>query len=575
MKKGEVVMKKVGTMLSVAIVTAGVLAGCSWSNKESSSVPESSSATKETSTTGLKDGKYDPPITITIAKQQDENAGNYMPGESLNDNVLTRWGEKNLGIKIETTLLGGDGNGYNTKLRLALSTSDPLPDVIPVYDATIASDLMESGRVRDVTEDIKNYMPERIKEIYKQYPTTFNPVVKDGKIYGMAISPNLIDGEVMLIRQDWLDKLNLKAPTTIDEFENVIAAFTNDDPDGNHKNDTYGFTFSGKDTYNTGWVSDPIMIFSAFTGKNLPGAWYNDNGKLTYGSVAPGNKEALAKLHDWYSKGYLNKELATKGAWDAIADFTEGKAGIIVGRPWLYNSVKDVEKNISGAKIAAAPTINAIDGGPTYQTGQLYDGVFMFNKDFENMEGFFLYYDKLYDAAFGTGEFKYGYFQGYDYDIVNGEVTYDPAKFNKPLNQVQGVGKMLFTKNTPSVDGPGKSFYDLANGATPDNGILIRSNAADQTIKDGYLISYNNRDSLLPNAFNGPPTKTMQNKWEQLSTMEREAYTKIIYGKESPDFFDDFVKQWNEKGGAQITQEVNDWYAAASKVDFMSAMGLQ
>ena len=141
------------------------------------------------------------------------------------------------------------------------------PDLFPVYDTTLANDLIESGRVKEVTEDIAKYMPARLKEIYKQYPTTFNPVVRDGKVYGMAISPNLTEGQVMLIRQDWLDSLGLEAPTTIDEFESVIAAFTNEDPDGNGKNDTYGFTFSGKDGYNTGWVSDPVMIFSAYTGK--------------------------------------------------------------------------------------------------------------------------------------------------------------------------------------------------------------------------------------------------------------------------------------------------------------------
>jgi putative aldouronate transport system substrate-binding protein len=399
--------------------------------------------------------------------------------------------------------------------------------------------------------------------------------VKDGKIYGMAIAPNLVEGEVMLIRQDWLDKLHLKAPTNIDEFEQVIAAFTNDDPDGNGKKDTYGFTFSGKDGYNTGWVSDPIMIFSAFTGKNLAGMWHNDNGKLTYGSVDPGNKQALAKLHDWYDKGYLNKELAVKAAWDAIADFTEGKAGIIVGRPWLYGSVKDVEKNIAGAKIAVAPTINGVSGDRTYQMAQLNDGVFMFSKDFNNMEAFFKYYDKLYDAAFGTGDFKYGYAQGYDYDIVNGQVTFDPAKFNKPLKEIQGVGKMSFTKNTPSVDEAGKPFYEVFKGAKPETGVQIRAAAADPTMIEGFAISYENRDALLPTAFNGPPTKTMQTKWEQLSTMEKETYTKIIYGKEPVDSFDDFVKQWNDKGGSQITQEVNEWFANASKVDFMSSMGLK
>ncbi|AIQ37145.1 hypothetical protein R50345_22350 [Paenibacillus sp. FSL R5-0345] len=557
-------MKKTGVLLTTTALMAGLLAGCGSDGKESN-------AAKSV----LKDGKYDPAITISIAKQQDENAGKYINGESLNDNVLTRWGVDNLGINIQTTLLGGDASQYNTKLRLALTGSEKLPDVLPVYDTSLENDLIQSGLVKDIADDINKYMPDRLKEIYKQYPTTFNPVVQDGKVYGMAISPNLTEGQVLLIRQDWLDKLNLKAPTTIDEFETVIAAFTNDDPDGNGKNDTYGFDFSGKDSYNTGWVSDSVMIFSAFTGKNLPGQWYNDNGKLTYGSVADGTKEALAKLQDWYSKGYLNKELATQGAWDALADFTEGKAGIIMGRPWLYGSVKDVETNVKGAKIKAYPTIKGVNSDRTYQSGQQNDGVFMFNKDFNNMEAFFLYYDKLYDAAFGTGDFKYGYAQGYDYDIVNDEVVFDSKKFNTPLDAAQGVGKMAFTKNTPSVDGPGQSFYDLSKGMEASNGVLIRSASNDETTKEGYVISYENSEALLPNAFNGPPTKTMQTSWEQLNTMEKEVFTKIIYSKEPLSAYDDFVKQWHEKGGTKITEEINEWYNNASKVDVMSQMGLK
>ncbi|MGE6576718.1 hypothetical protein ACQKFM_17515 [Paenibacillus xylanexedens] len=552
-------------MVSMVMLSAILVAGCSKGESASETAPASV----------LKDGKYDPPFTITIAKQQDENAGKYINGETLNDNVLTRWGEQNLGIKIQTTLLGGDASQYNTKLRLALTGSEKLPDVLPVYDTMLVNDLIESGQVKEITEDISTYMPDRIKEIYKQYPTTFNPVVREGKVYGMAIAPNLTEGEVMLIRQDWLDRLNLEAPTTIDEFEQVIAAFTNEDPDGNGKKDTYGFTFSGKDSYNTGWVSDPVMIFSAYTGKHLPRQWHNDNGKLTYGSVADGNKEALAKLRDWYAKGYLNKELATQGAWDALSDFTEGKAGIIIGRPWLYDSVKDVEKNVEGAKISAYPTIQGVNGDKTYQSAQLNDGVFMFNKDFQNMEAFFLYYDKMYDAAFSTGDFKYGYAQGYDYDIVNDEVTFDPTKFNTPLEAVQGVGKMAFTKNTPSVDGPGQSYYDLANGVKADTGVLIQSASKDQTTQDGYRISYENRDVLLPNEFNGPPTPTMQNVWEQLTTMEQETFTKIIYGNEPLEAFDTFVKQWHEKGGDTVIEEVNEWYNQASETDVMTLMNLK
>ncbi|MCI1859601.1 MAG: hypothetical protein LKI80_15870 [Sporolactobacillus sp.] len=561
-------MKKLfGRITTLAICTltvAGLLGGCGTGSDSDASGP----------TSKLKNGKYDPPITMTIAKQQDENAGKYINGESLNNNVWTKWAKKHTGIIQKTTLLGGNADNYNTKLRLALTGSQKLPDVLPVYDTKLMNDLIESGRVKDVSQDIEKYMPERLKKIYRQYPQSFNPVVKDGKIYGLAIAPNLTEGEVMFIRQDWLDKLHLKAPTTIAEFEKVIAAFTNDDPDGDGKKDTYGWAVSGKATYNTGWVSDPVMAFSAYSGKNLPNQWTEENGKLVYGSVQPGIKQGLSTLRKWYSKGYLNKELGTQDAWTATEEFVKGKAGIIVARPWF--GVTDLLSTVKGSKVQTYPLIKGVNGGLTYQQGQINDGVFMFNKNFKYMKGFFLLYDKLYDEAFGTGDFKYGYAKGYDYDIVNGKVTYDPTKFNKPLKEIQSVGKMTFAKNSPITDGPGKTAYELEQGKKlPSNYRTLMYKAMPNYERRGYAISYENRANLLPNAFNGAPTETMQSSWEQLQTLESETFTKIIYGRLPLSAYDKFVKDWNAKGGSQITKEVNQWSKSVDPDDILTKTGLK
>jgi hypothetical protein len=37
-------------------------------------------------------------------------------------------------------------------------------------------------------------------------------------------------------------------------------------------------------------------------------------------------------------------------------------------------------------------------------------------------------------------------------------------------------------------------------------------------------------------------------------------FLKIIVGKSSIDEFDNYVSQWKNLGGEQITKEVNDWY---------------
>ena len=294
-------MRRRSTMLTALLLTSVVLLGGCGSK---------STGTTEVSTQNA-DGKYEPALTITIAKQLDENAGKYDEGDDINNNPMTRLTEEKLGIKMDTVLLGGDAGNYDTKLCLALTGSEDLPEVFPVYGTQMIADMIESGRVKDITQDIEKYMPDRIKEIYDQYPETFYPLTKDGKIYGLACPPALTESQVMIIRQDWLDHLGLQAPTNMDEFEAVIKAFTEDDPDGNGKKDTYGFTYAGDGIYNTGWVSDPVILFSANSGKHVPGMWQEDeNGQLVYGSVCEGNKATLERMAQWHANGWIFQEAA-------------------------------------------------------------------------------------------------------------------------------------------------------------------------------------------------------------------------------------------------------------------------
>ncbi|WP_347835768.1 hypothetical protein [Gracilibacillus sp. JCM 18860] len=46
----------------------------------------------------------------------------------------------------------------------------------------------------------------------------------------------------IIYRKDWAENLGLEAPTTTDEFMEMVRAFTEDDPDGNGKDDTFGLT---------------------------------------------------------------------------------------------------------------------------------------------------------------------------------------------------------------------------------------------------------------------------------------------------------------------------------------------
>lgn len=61
-----------------------------------------------------------------------------------------------------------------------------------------------------------------------------------GKLYGVPFLKDVARNGVV-IRKDWLDKLGLEVPKTTGELMAVAKAFTEQDPDGNGKKDTYGF----------------------------------------------------------------------------------------------------------------------------------------------------------------------------------------------------------------------------------------------------------------------------------------------------------------------------------------------
>src|SRR5690606_34606551 len=56
------------------------------------------------------------------------------------------------------------------------------------------------------------------------------------------------------IRKDWLYKLNMPIPKNYDQYLETLRAFRNNDPDGNGKKDTYGFSLSaGGTSLGTDW----------------------------------------------------------------------------------------------------------------------------------------------------------------------------------------------------------------------------------------------------------------------------------------------------------------------------------
>ena len=81
-----------------------------------------------------------------------------------------------------------------------------------------------------------------------------------------------------IIRKDWLDRLGLEAPTTIDEWVTVLEAFRDEDANGDgNPNNEIPFTVGGHAWYTTYWANGwGLHLFQS-------DGWYPDeNGQMQH-----------------------------------------------------------------------------------------------------------------------------------------------------------------------------------------------------------------------------------------------------------------------------------------------------
>ncbi len=365
-------------ILSLTLFSIGLLIGCSDENTSSENIPDGNGEEPEV-------------VTITTARTLDDGTV-FKDGEDVHDNVVTHWAEEELGIKFVTEWTQPNDEQLNTQLRLMMSSGEKLPDVFLVSNGSIKADLIESGLVMPIEDAIEEYASPRLKELFDEFPQAFYPSTRDGVRYGIPRYSGGNGSDTLLwIRQDWLDKFDLEAPETIEELEEVMEIFVNEDPNESGQDDTLGITLSGGDGgFGRANITDSSFVFGAY-GDYTPGYWSQaEDGSLVYGSIQPSIKEGLAKLNEWYEKGYLARDVAILSGGDAQDSFISGRSGIMAAPPWAHGyPLGEMAQINPDAIVKPYPHVS----GPGNQAGRKGEGYivgsFLFNSEFEHMDKFF------------------------------------------------------------------------------------------------------------------------------------------------------------------------------------------
>ena len=542
-----------------------ILAGCkSPAGFVSNDNEEYNARMEEARTTPF--GAYPETIEYTLGKMTSVNNSNMPENDTYTDNAYTRYIKSVINVQNVDVFEANDSQ-YDTNVSMVISMGS-LPDIMVVSSQDEVEQLVGAGLIEDLTESYNNCISDRIRKMYESYGDSLKDMVTyDGKIMALP-ETNITDGpNLVWLRKDWMDKLGLSEPHTIDDVVNIVKHFISEDPgnngvDASGKPNTVGLAVDTDVTGECGYSSEFLLdiIFACFGA--YPKQWImNDDGEIVYGSVTDEAKEALSYINSLYNQGVIDNDFLLRTSTNICELIENGLCGSFFGPWWAPNNplANAVSRN-PDANWQPYLIATDSDGTTSYHSQNPCYKYVVVRKGYEHPEiaakMISVMFDKVRFDCTDSEEFK-NYYQ------LNVEPTARPLSINVDYNNALSIcyrnidATISGRKNPDSLELLERSFYDACSEYIKNaNKTSTQWAAYMSRIKACSLIAQDNIkvvDSLYFKT-----TDTMKSHWWRLKAKEKEAYLKIISGEEDISYFDRFVKEWNEQGGQTITSEVSE-----------------
>lgn len=532
--------KRLMAVLMVGVMVGSLFTGCSKSTDKNSNT----SAT--TGTPSASENTGEERMTLELWTTNRDAANNQ-------DAWYVKKIEDEFNVDIVLKVRNEGGTDYSDWLTLTLSGKDA-PDWFrdQAIGITMLNDYVKQGLVAEldpemVKENMPNYMAyvSKYSHIFGDDPLSLYAV--DGKAYSIPDAKvDLSQFCLMAYRQDWLDKLGLKAPETLDDFTEVMKAFTFNDPDGNGANDTYGYIGI---TGSSDWAFSPI--FAAFG--TYPGLWYaKEDGTVTRGEIEPGTKEALKYIKSLYDMGVIDPEWMTidfEQAKDKMVSSVDGASwqnwdSILNPTGW-WSTLKDTVPDASWAVTSGVAGPNGDKG--VMQFNPLAGVGLVFSKHMEKEPEKLAKYLQVFDAIAGDPAWYEAEIWGQEGETftkdTNGERQYTEAYSTEEARTKFGIGTVYrfpsleIFEYEPEVHDPitfSKEVYDIRKGTL-------------DIAKGKYNIL---------GTFNLPTFSDVSADLPDMNVV----FTEMITGERDIEEFDTVVQEWMDKGGKESIEEAQKVY---------------
>ena len=269
-------------------------------------------------------------LTITMSFDMPGGVGTRFT--DFNEHTVFQEVEQRTGVHIEFVSAGGMGDAEALTLWAAAGT---LPDLIP----NAASNYPGGGEVAvadDILMDVSPYLeyaPDydyyrtRTAEDEQDSLTDSGYVVELTSFFSEDLGPSTGP----MIRQDWLDALDLDTPVTYGDWYEVLSAFKSAyDPE-------YTFllpnTISAQNNYFASGFG--VLSYTANARGRVTDPFYQVDGQVKFSLLEDGFLDYVTLLNQWYSEGLISRDFVscdtdTNGP-DLAGYVTSGQTGIWFG----------------------------------------------------------------------------------------------------------------------------------------------------------------------------------------------------------------------------------------------------
>jgi putative aldouronate transport system substrate-binding protein len=439
------------------------------------------------------------------------------------DNVVLKEIEKRTNTKLNITWVSS--NNYNDRVSVVLASGD-IPDLLAVTDPyqSQVRQTAKQGAFWDVTDIIKNY--PNLMKVSKDALTLTK--MEDGKNYGVPRAQAAEGSSFPSVRKDWLDKLGLKVPKTMDEVYAVMKAFAANDMAGGGKTIA---AIGNVDPDNMAYFSWPEEVYNKAFGN-----WKLVDGKLVNINLLPGTKQSLEFLRKAYVEKLIPADFAVLKRSQLKDMQYAGINGIMKDQGTsAWRAMEQLKTTVPDAYIL--PLVD-IDGFTPKDSGVF--GMFVIPKKVPEkkmkkiME--FLEYGATKE---GNDLANYG-IKGVHYTENNGLITTteQAVKDNVSPQAMGQVYVVLDPYSRAYAQGIPKDFYELNK----------------KIIDDKAKISSGKIDT-------GLYSETDLKVGAEIRKKIQDMKTQVILGKKQMSDWDAFVEQLKaDKDLMKITQELNESY---------------